>query len=202
MRHSNHAIRAGRPGALVLTGLLAVSVAACGPAVAPSVEPTARPTPVITPDPHLTEPVTADEIFVAIGPIDLPFVANNASPGREGDPMVKRINADLGNWPLIITEFRSSAALRAATGWDASRPPVQGDPPFAFVGLNILVEFGPSTGVRLDAPDPARQEQAKLLVAILDPLLWPLEQRSVVPVPTRTPVPASPAASAAASPAP
>jgi hypothetical protein len=193
MRNSNHAVRTSSPGALVLSGLVAaalVVLAGCG-SPAPVASPSAPPTPVITPDPHLTAPVTADQIFRAIGRIELAFVANNATNYDPGEPVVKRINADLSNWPLIITEFRSAVDLRAVTGWDPSLPPVQGNPPFAFVAFNVMIEFGPSTGVRLEAPVPARQEQAEQLVAILDPLLWPLEQRSVVPVPTKTAPPAA-----------
>ena len=145
-------------GAVIATLL----VTACGsapPSVAP---PTARPTPVITPDPHLTEPATADQIFVAIRVGDLPLNVNNATSGDPTSPIVKRINAAIGNWPLIITEFRSSAALREATKWDATKPPTQGNAPYTFVGLNILIEFGPITGV-LAAPDADRQKQAKVL---------------------------------------
>lgn len=204
MRHSNPS-RGLRPSAVPagLLVVLAVALIGCGPSAVASTSPTPRPTPVVTPDPHLSEPVTADEIFQAIGSIDLPFVANNATPGGAGDALIKKINAELSSWPLIITEYRSSADLRAATGWDPATPPIQGDPPFAWVGLNVLIEFGPSTGVRLGPPDEGRQEQARQVVAILDPLLWPLEQRSVVPVPSRTatPGPGSAAPSASAAPA-
>lgn len=192
MRLSNHAARLGA-GAVIATLL----VTACGstpPSVAP---PTARPTPVITPDPHLTEPATADQIFVAIRVGDVPLSVNNATSGDPTSPIVKRINAAIGNWPLIITEFRSSAALRQATKWDATKPPTQGNAPYTFVGLNILIEFGPVTGV-LAAPDADRQKQAKVLVDLIDPLLWPMEQRSVIRLDTKT---GSPAAGASGSPA-
>jgi hypothetical protein len=161
------------------------------------------PTPVITPDPHLSEPATADELFTAIRSGGLPLSVNNATAGDATSPLIKRINAQIGNWPLIISEYRSSAALRAVTKWDAAQAPVQGDPPFAFVGLNLLVEFGPITGP-LANPDAMRREQAEKLIALIDPLLWPLEQRSVVAIPTRTAAVASPAPSAipAASAAP
>ena len=189
MRHSNHAARFGSPGALALAGLLALLTIACGSTASPSPV-TPAPTPVITPDPHLREPVTADEIFKAIGAqSDRALGATNAVTGGPGDPLVKRINADFASWPLIITAFASSSTLRTVTGWDPSVEPVQGDPPYAFVGLNILVEFGPSTGIRLEVPVEARQAQARELAAILDPLLWPLEQRSVDPIETRTPEP-------------
>jgi hypothetical protein len=187
MRVSNQSTRA----AIALTMGLSVLLAACGTAVAPSSPPpTIAPTPVITPDPHLVEPATADQVFNAIRVGDLPLFVNNASTGGPNAAVVKRINADIGNWPLIITEFRTSAALHKAIKWDRKKPIGQGSPPYAFIGLNILIEFGPITG-KLAEPDASRQKQAVDLVALIDPLLWPLQERTVIPIPTRTAVPAS-----------
>jgi hypothetical protein len=186
---------------------MALLLAGCSSAPPSSAPATARPAPAITPDPHLTEPATADEVFTAIRVGDLPLTVNNATSGDPNSPIVKRINADIGNWPLVISEFRSSAALRETTGWDGAAPPEQGDPPYSFVGLNVLIQFGPVTGP-LQAPDVRRQDQARMLADLLDPLLWPMEQRSVVRLATRTVAPASgapagsAAPSAAASPAP
>ena len=195
MRVSNHLARL-TTGAVLATTL----VTACGgqpPSAAPA---TPRPTPVITPDPHLSEPAKADDIFLAIRVGDLPLNVTNATAGDPTSPIVKRINADIGNWPLVISEFRSGTLLREATKWDPAIPPVQGNPPYAFVGLNILIEFGPVTGL-IARPEPLRQEQAEALVALIDPLLWPLEQRSVVPLPTKTAPPgAAPSGSASAAP--
>jgi hypothetical protein len=192
MRGSNH--RAG--GVLVLaTGLvLSVAVAACGTSAAQptAAPPTPKPTPAITPDPHLTDPATADEIFNAIRKGDLPLSVNNATAGGPDAPIIKRINAQVANWPLVITEYRTSRQLRELLAWDPAAAPQQGDPPYAWVGMNILVEFGPVTGVPV-APDATREQQAKDLIALIDPLLWPLEQRAIDPVPTKT---ATPAASA------
>ena len=56
--------------------------------------------------------------------------------------------------------------------------------------MNILVEFGPVTGAPA-APDDTREQQAKDLIALIDPLLWPLEQRAIDPVPTKTATPAA-----------
>ena len=198
MRVSNH--RTG--GVLALASLLAVSAvaAACGSAPPPtSPPPTALPTPVITPDPHLTEPATADQIFNAIRVGHLPLSVNNATAGGPDSPIVKQINAQIANWPLIITEYRSSSVLRTVTKWNAAVGPKQGDPPYAWVGLNILVAFGPVTG-KPAPPDSTRRQEATDLVALIDPLLWPLEQRSIVPIPTKTAPPpsAAPAGSAPA----
>jgi hypothetical protein len=187
-----------RAGAVLVT--VALALGACANPPPSAAPPTARPTPVITPDPHLTEPATADEVFTAIRDGDLPLSVNNATAGDPASPIVKRINADIGNWPLVISEFRTRAALRETTGWDAAAPPQQGDPPYAFVGLNVLIQFGPVTGP-LQTPDARRQEQARILVSLLDPLLWPIEQRSVIRIVTKTVPPASggPAESAATS---
>ncbi|HET9522528.1 MAG TPA: hypothetical protein VFO73_15875 [Candidatus Limnocylindrales bacterium] len=193
MRSSNHsALRLVTMLATVLTGLAACA----GPAPSSAPPATPRPTPVITPDPHLTEPATADEIFTAIRVGKLPLAVNNATAGDPNSPVVKRINADIGNWPLIITQFRSGELLRETMKWDPAKPPAQGNAPYTFVGLNIVIEFGPTTG-KLASPDAARQEQAARLVALVDPLLWPLEQRSVAPLATKTAPPPSGAPSPA-----
>ncbi|HEX5012580.1 MAG TPA: hypothetical protein VFV72_00370 [Candidatus Limnocylindrales bacterium] len=191
-----------RRGILAVAPLIALSAiaAACGSSAAPSVAVVATPppTPVITPDPHLTEPATADEIFNAIRKGDLPLSVNNATAGAPNDPLVKKINAQIGNWPLIISEYRNSALLRQQLGWNPASGVKQGDPPFTWVGMNIVVTFGPTTGAPA-AADPARQEQAKGVVALIDPLLWPLEQRSLTPIPSKTPPTAPPASAAPAS---
>jgi hypothetical protein len=68
--------------------------------------------------------------------------------------------------------------------------------------MNILISFGPVTG-KPTAPDADRQQQAETLIALVDPLLWPIQQKSTAPVPTKTaPPPASPPPSAAPSVAP
>lgn len=192
MRGSNH--RAGGVLALATGLVLSVVVAACGTAAAQPTPapPTPKPTPAITPDPHLTDPATADEIFNAIRKGDLPLSINNATAGGPDAPVIKRINAQVANWPLVITEYRTSRQLRELLGWDPAARPQQGDAPYAWVGMNILVEFGPVTGLPA-APDGTREQQAKDLIALIDPLLWPLEQRAIDPVPTKT---ATPAASA------
>jgi hypothetical protein len=201
MRGSNHRVR----GALAFAVLIALSstAAACGSSAPPSVAPpTVAPTPVITPDPHLTGTATADQIFNAIRVGKLPLSVNNASAGGPGAPIIKQINAQIANWPLVITQYRSSQVLRDALKWNPTAGPKQGDPPYAWVAMNILISFGPVTG-KPTAPDADRQKQAETLIALVDPLLWPIEQKSMTPVPTKTaPPPASPPPSAAPSVAP
>ncbi len=194
MRVSNRAVRLA-VGAAMATAL----ITACSSPPPSSPPPTASPTPAVTPVAHLTEPATADQVFLAIRSGNLDLLVNNATNGGPGEPLVKEINAAVGNWPLVIKEYSSGTALRGATDWDPKKPPAQGNPPYAFVGLNILVEFGPVTGIPA-APDFSRQTQAEAIVALLDPLLWPLEQRSVIPVATRTAPPPSPSASASPKP--
>jgi len=200
MRVSNH--RARRVLALALAAGLTATAAACGsPSAAGSPAPaTAAPTPAATPDPHLTEPATADQVFNGIRRGGLPLSVNNATTGGPNSPLIKQINAQVANWPLIISEYRSASQLRELLAWDPGAGPRQGDAPYAWVGMNIVVTFGPTTG-KLAAPDAMRQDQAKTLVALIDPLLWPLEQRSLTPIPTKAALPQS-TAPPVASPAP
>jgi hypothetical protein len=190
---------------LAASWAIAVVVAACGSNTA-SPSPTPVPTPVITPDPHLTEPASVDEIYVALQRAGLDITANTASSGPGGEP-VKRISATFEGWPLILSQFSSSAALRAGSGFDPARAVRQGDPPITLAGLNILVEFGPTTSNTAipEPPDAARRAAALEIVAVLDPLLGPLGQVSAaqLPLPTGTGLPsAPPSASPAVSPSP
>ena len=186
MRHSNQVSRGSRLPSWA-AGLFVVLVAACGQTAAQSAPPTPIPTPVITPDPHLTEPVTADQVFRILGSAKLGMKANNATLGGGNPEILKVINADIGNWPLRITEYRSSAALRKDLGWKAGAAPVRNEAPYGIAGLNVLVEFGPiSTAGVPKAPEADRQQIAASIVAVLDPLLWPLTQHSVTSAPART----------------
>lgn len=211
MRHSNHSVRGFRlqslaagVAAAVVTSLI---LAACGSGPVSSGSPSTAPTPLITPDPHLREPVTADQIFRALGSAKLGLVANNANTGGANPDIVKLINADIGSWPLRIIEYRSAAALQKALGWKAGDPPGGDEPPYAFAALNVLVQYGPISARAPSAPEAARQAAAQAIVAVLDPLLWPLRQRSVAPIASRTPEPtaapsvAAPSAKPSAKPA-
>jgi hypothetical protein len=182
MRLSNHSV--GRRS--IATLMVAMTLTACAASVPSSAPPpTVAPTPVITPDPHLTAPASASAIFNVIRPAGLPLSITNTIGGDPNSPIITQINAAVDNWPLIITQYQDSVTLRAAVAWDPTKPPAAGNPPYAFVGLNILIAFGPSTG-HPAAPDANRQAQAQRLVDVIDPLLWPLEQRSITPVTTRT----------------
>jgi hypothetical protein len=200
MRHSNHAARGNRrsdwafglavPVGLVLAVLI---VAGCSPAAAASSppSPTALPTPLVTLDPHLTAPVTADQIWAAIASGHLNAVGNNALIS-EGT-ITKRINAELQGWTLRITAYSTAAAMKAAKTWKSGAAPGVGEPPYTFAALNVIVEFGPtSRASRPPAADPDHQATAAQIVALLDPLLWPIEQHSVAAIPARTAAPLSP----------
>jgi hypothetical protein len=178
---------------------LVATVVACGGSAPPSVAPTPLPTPVVTPDPHLTEPVTADQVFRLLGQAKLGIRANNANSGRGNAAIVKQINADIANWPLRITQYRSSTDLQKTLKWKAGSKPVRNETPYAFAALNVLIEYGPvSTAGVPTAPDDTRQAVAAQIAGTLDPLLWPMTQHSVVAVPVRTPIPAATAAPSAA----
>jgi hypothetical protein len=201
MRHSNHT---GRGGWLPIwaAGLFVVILVGCGSAPAASVAPTPAPTPLITPDPHLREPVTADQVFRALGGAKVGIIANNASTGGGNPDIVKAINADIGSWPLRIIEYRSAAALRKSLDWKPGDAPGKDESPYAFAALNVLVTYGPISARPPSAPDLVRQQAAARILAVLDPLLWPLLQRSVVAIPSRTAEPtATPVPSASAKPA-
>ncbi|MEA2518826.1 MAG: hypothetical protein QOF49_906 [Chloroflexota bacterium] len=195
MRHSNQARRT-RHAPVWAAAILGLLLVACGQAVAPSLSPIPAATPVVTPDPHLAEPVTADQVFRALGAAKLGMAADKATLGGAAG-VVKVINADIGRWPLRITEYGSAAALAGAVRWKAGAPPAASQPPFAIAGLNVLVEYGPIGGtVGPTRPDAERQALASAIVGVLDPLLWPLTQHSVVLVPARTAAPAGSAAPA------
>lgn len=208
MRGSNLR-RVAQTASTLVVGFL---VTACAAAATPPPTIIAVATPLVTPDPHLTAPASVDEIFRLLGGAGLRITPNTASGGPREEP-VKRINATFASWPLVLSEFTSAEALREIGRFDVRKPPGRGESPYVLAGLNILVEFGPkvTNGARPPIPEPPRQAAFLQLVAALDPLLGPLAQRSVqpVPLPTATALPrpsgsATPAATsvAAASPRP
>jgi hypothetical protein len=139
-------------------------------------------------------------VFRALGAAGLAITANNAgTSGPAGEPL-RWINATYKGWPLIISEFSSAAALAAATGLPPGRTPIPDDPPFSIAGLNILVGYGPAP--RSDDPPADRfRDAAQGIVDVLDPLLGPLAQSSLVPLDLPEAEP-SPVPSGAPSPAP
>ena len=188
MRHSNHT-GGGRRLPAVAVGVAVLILAGCGASANGSVPPSAAPTPVVTPDPHLKEPVTADQIYTILAGAKLQVIANSANLGRGNPLIVKQINASIASWPMRITQYRSAADMTKALGWKPGQAPGGNEAPYAFAGLNVLIQVGPITQRPPATPDAMRQQSAAAVVAILDPLLWPLRQRSVVAIPSRTPEP-------------
>ncbi len=182
----------------------AVIVTACGGGQPPSAPPVAVVAPLVTPDPHLHEPATADQVFRALSAGGLQMVANNALSGASGAEPVKRINATYLGWPLNVAQYSSSAALSKVTQWKDGEPPRGGEVPIAIVGLNILVTWGPTTGGKPRVPDARKVNALDPLVKILDGLLSPLRARANVPLaiagPSAAPSPPASARPAAASP--
>lgn len=183
-------------------GFVALSIAVTSAACAsppPSATPSPTPTPLVTPDPHLPDPTTADDVFLAIGALGLRLTANNATTGSGG--LVKRVNASYGGWPLIISEYVSAAELSERLGQAFEGVPGGDEPTVAVAGLNILVTWGPTSLAPPEAPVPARAAHLVELAQALDVLLGPLRVRSVVPLAVSTPQPRA-SASSGSSPEP
>jgi hypothetical protein len=182
--------------------LVAFVVTACAAAATPPPTIVAVATPVITPDPHLAAPASVDQVFRLLGAAGLRITPNTASGGPDEEP-VKRINGTYASWPIVLTQFTSAEALRKVGRFDVRKPPGRGEAPYVLAGLNILIEFGPqvTNDGRPAIPDPTKEDALMALVIVLDPLLGPLAQRSVEPVPLPTAT-ALPGASIPASPAP
>src|SRR4029079_13819977 len=105
----NHTAR-GRRLPRMAAGLamlaFAVTVGACGSSTA-SPSASAVATPVPTPDPHLKEPVTADQLYAILAAAKLGMVANNANLGH-GDPdIVKHIHGTSSGSRLRLTQYRA-----------------------------------------------------------------------------------------------
>ena len=71
----------------------------------------------------------------------------------------------------------------AATDWKAGDRPGQGESSIAFKGLNILVEYGPTTGDAPKTPDDRQLAAAEALHQALDPLVSPMSARTIVAIP-------------------
>jgi hypothetical protein len=185
MRDSNRSSPAGRGRTLASILVVGLLAAACGGStpsatpVAPVAARTQGPTP--TPDLHLNAPTTLEDVFRALQLAKLDLVANNAGAGTGEEPL-RQLNATYDGWPLVLSQYSTATALAKAKRWKTGKRPGQGEPPVAIKGLNILVEWGPTTGRRPPKPDPAQLTSLERLVGALDPLLSPLKVRSNVTV--------------------
>jgi hypothetical protein len=202
MRCSNHFARGRRlprwaAGLAALTVAVAAVATGCGGANG-TAPPSSLATPSPTPDPHLTGNVTADQMYGILITSKLGLTANNANLGHGNPNIVKQINGVIGGWPVRITEYRSAAVMQKALGWKDGVAPGSDEAPYAWAAMNVLIQFGPISAKAPATPDGARQATAASIVALLDPLMWPIQQHSVVAIPARTPEPtAAPSASAA-----
>jgi hypothetical protein len=198
MRTADRRLPSGRSRALVVAIVIGVLAIGCGgspPSAPPTVAtpvPTAAPTPIA----HLAAPVKADIIYQAMVRAGLKIMPNNASTGGPGHEPVKRINATYAGWPLAISEFSSVQSLLDSTKWAAGAGPTSGEAPISFLGLNILIEWGPTTGAGQRKPDDRQLAAAEALHDALDPLVSPVAARTIVPIPgvSATPEPAPTAA--------
>ncbi len=141
--------------------------------------PTASPSP---PPVHLSEPAAADAVFRALNKAGFTVVASTAGSGGTGHEPVRRITATFEDWPLVVSEYSSTKALAKAKPWKSGMKPGPGEPPIAFIGLNILIEWGPTNGGRPKKPGDRALVSAVSLVKVIDPLLSPLKARTIVPV--------------------
>jgi len=202
MRHSNRTVRGRGPSTLaagVAALVIGIAVVACGGGPATTPGPSELAPPVVTPDPHLQEPVTADQIYRILYAARLGMTCPNADLGDGDSGIVKQINCSIGGWPLRITQFSSGTALDRSLDWVSGQAPAGDEPPYAWAALNVAVEYGPISARAPSDPPAARQQMASQIVGILDPLLWPLRQHSVVAIPARTPEP-TPAPSVSTAP--
>lgn len=165
------------PVSLMIFVLLA---AACGgPPPAPSA--TVAPVVVVTPNPHLADPATAQEVFTGLGRAGLKISPNTAMVGAAGTGIVTRTNATYLGWPLDVTEYRTSADLAKAAAWKKGEKPGLGEPPVALAGYNIMVTWGPhESRVEPPIPDDLQAQGLTALVSALDNLLSPIRVRANV----------------------
>lgn len=180
-------IRHVRRGAALASAALAMllGLAACGgPAPTPTPIPTPVPTPSATPDPHLPDPGTADELFRRLREAGIPLIGTNAQ--QSADPVV-RINATFDGWPLALAQFSSTTARAKLVPFRDGAAPGLEEAPYTFVGINIAVSYGPIVQSEKPAAVPAdKVASATRLAAELQRFIGPLAERSagrVSPVP-------------------
>jgi hypothetical protein len=188
---------------LILTACLVVACGSGSPSLA-VVTPAPTPTPSPTPDPHLIAPAKADDVYLGLRAAGLVITPNTANTGGAGHDPVKEIEATYDGWPLSIGQYRSAVTLDTATNWQPGAQPGVNEAPIEFIGLNILVRWGPiSNGPTPRIPDGPQLASAEKLRAALDRLLSPLTPRTIVTLPgAGTPPPASPAPSVKPTPKP
>ena len=191
MRHSNHA----RPGDARLLAMLAspLSSARCRLRQLRAAQRRRRGhRPRRRPVDHARIPIsrspsTADQIFNAHPRrASCRSRSNNAIGRRIRAPIIKQINAQIANWPLrhhpvpveraVLRDALKLGRRRAARPATSRRT--------RSPALNILIAV--RADQRPGARGPGRRPPGAGAGAdrrVLDPLLWPLEQHSVAPIP-------------------
>jgi hypothetical protein len=171
------------PRLIAVGAVLACVSAACGGTTTPEQTLTPRPSAItsVIPVTRLTSPATADAVFTALNAAGLKLTPSNAG-GKGKGGLVKRIVATYADWPLIISQYSSSKTLAKATGWKSGSKPGQGESPIALKGMNILVEWGPTTGAKPPKPSSRQRTALAALVKAMDGLLSPLQTRSNIKV--------------------
>jgi hypothetical protein len=208
MRTADRRVRAARSRALVAVLATAGLVAACGAVESTPVAPAPTPVPsryaIATPFPPMIEPAAADAVYLALLADGLFMTPVESSTGGPGKDPVKRVNATYKGWPLVISQYRSSKTLQTATHWKTGVKPGAGEAPIGFIGLNILVQYGPIGSAAPTAPDDRQLAASQTLRGALERLLPQLRTRTIVPVaiPTPSARSASPSAVPSQTPAP
>lgn len=180
--------RASMRLALAPVAALACLVVACGGGP-PSSSPTPVPAPIATPDPHLGDPASAQDVFNGLGRAGLSITPNTASAGAKDSDVVTKIFATYLGWPLAVVQYRTTGSLTRATNWAAGEGPGHGEPAVSIAGSNILVTWGPRiSGMEPGQPDERQSAGLAKLAGALDALLSPLRARANVRVSLATSV--------------
>jgi hypothetical protein len=172
---------------------LVIGLAACGGNSSP--QPTgiaAAATPAPTQDLHITGNADPNRIFQILAAAGLPVHQESLGAGPSGEP-VSVLFVREGFQALAIQQYSSPKALLEA-GFKPGRKIGKGDSTYTFWAGNIVLNLGPRDDrIVPAAPTTELQADAARIVAVLDPFLGPLQQRSVVPITLpSTPVPATP----------
>jgi hypothetical protein len=175
MDRTCHIRRAAARYAAALAAMLLLS-SCIGGGPSPSTGPTAQPTPATTPDPHLVDPATVDDIYRKLRQAGVQVIGTNAQQGV--DP-VARINGSFDNWPLSLAQYTSTTARAKLVPYRDGAAPSLEEAPYTFGGLNIAVMFGPLVpSAKPAAVPPDKVASATRLAAELDRLIGPLVERS------------------------
>jgi hypothetical protein len=174
----------GRSLRLVAAGVvLACAAAACGGQTTPIATPSNHPTTAtsVLPVSRLASPATADAVYTALNAAGLKLVPTNAG-GKGKGGLVKRIVATYADWPIIISQYSSAKALAKAAAWKSGSKPGQGESPVAVKAMNILIEWGPTTGAKPPKPSTRQRTALAALILAMDGLAAPLQTRSIIKV--------------------